>query len=222
MNTGMTFGLDGPVITGWWANPKTGDKFNAVDTFFEDNQLIVKTAEGRLLKYSQIQDYIKTDNPGAFDKPKSAPSKSKSESMPTEILNELESTDSTENDLLIADDNIFSNKNELLALSSPKPQAQTTTNQKKSDDLFIIERALGSKNTPSIKTDVKWNDFPSKEISLLLDIMNVPIDDVIDYYTNNIDMTEILDEIKSDLKKYIRSKIESESTTEIKKQTKKK
>lgn len=222
MSTGMTFGLDGPVITGWWVNPKTGDKFNAVDTFFEDNQLLVKTSEGRLLKYSQIQDYIKTDNPGAFDKSKSTPSKSKPEPIPAEVLNELESTDSTENDLLIADDNIFSNKNELPTLSAPKPQTQTITNQKQSDDLFIIERALSSKNTPSIKTDVKWNNFPSKEISLLLDVMDVPIDDVIDYYTNNIDMIEILDEIKSDLKKYICSKIESEPTTEIKKQTKKK
>ena len=41
---GMTFGFDGPSVTGWWVNPKTGDKFKAIDTFFEDNRLLIKTA----------------------------------------------------------------------------------------------------------------------------------------------------------------------------------
>ena len=208
----MTFGLDGPVVTGWWVNPKTGDKFNAIDTFFEDNQMFVKTSDGRLLKYSQIQNYIKTDNPDAFKKPMKE--SKKTEEIPESILNELVTSDSDSSvvdDLLIPDDNIFDKPG-----PTPVPSKHHTTT---STNSIIIDKALSKKTSPSIKVGIDWKKFPEREIEMLKDIMDVPIDEVIDYYTNSLDMTEILEEVKANLYTFILEKTQPE---EPKKTVKKK
>ena len=51
---------DGPMLDGTWYNPKTGDSFTVRDTFFEDNNLIVMTTDGRRLDYNIISKYIKS------------------------------------------------------------------------------------------------------------------------------------------------------------------
>ena len=53
---------DGPSMQGVWLNPKTGDSFKVRDTFFEDNNLIVMTADGRKLGFDQINDYVQSQN----------------------------------------------------------------------------------------------------------------------------------------------------------------
>ena len=63
INSGLTFGSEGPMMEGTWYNPRTGDSFTVRDSFFEDNQFVITTTDGRYLKYEQIQDYIKSDKP---------------------------------------------------------------------------------------------------------------------------------------------------------------
>ena len=60
---GLTFGMEGPNLEGNWYDPRTGDAITVVDTFFEDNQLIVKTSTGRILRYEQMQHYVKSEKP---------------------------------------------------------------------------------------------------------------------------------------------------------------
>ena len=109
MNTGMTFGMEGPQFTGWWVNPKTGDKFNAIDAFFEDNQLLIKAADGRLFTYNQIQNYVQTKDPSSItSEAANVGSKKGSAILPPEILNELEKTES-DDDIIVPDDDIFGN-----------------------------------------------------------------------------------------------------------------
>ena len=63
LRNGLTFGMEGPNMEGTWYNPQTGDSFTVRNSFFEDNQYIVQTTDGRILGYNQIQNYIKSDNP---------------------------------------------------------------------------------------------------------------------------------------------------------------
>ena len=67
-NNGITFGSDGPMMDGTWYNPKTGDSFTVRNTFFEDNQFIIQTTDGRVLNYEQIQNYVKSDKPMDVEK----------------------------------------------------------------------------------------------------------------------------------------------------------
>lgn len=58
---GMMFGGEGPIMQGTWYNPATGDAFTVRDSFFEDNQYIVTTTDGRYFRYDQLQNYIQSD-----------------------------------------------------------------------------------------------------------------------------------------------------------------
>ena len=66
---GIVFDTQGPVMSGTWYNPKTGDSFTVRDSFFQDNQFVVTTTDGRMLSYNQIQHYVQSDKPIAPQKP---------------------------------------------------------------------------------------------------------------------------------------------------------
>ena len=74
MMPGISFNLDGPIMTGTWYNPKTGDKFTVRDTYFEDNNYMVITTDGRRMDYNMIQNYVKSDSPiPKMEQPNAAP-----------------------------------------------------------------------------------------------------------------------------------------------------
>ena len=57
MINNISFNGEGPVMSGTWYNPKTGDSFTVEDSYFQDNQYLVKTTDGRMLDYNFIQNY---------------------------------------------------------------------------------------------------------------------------------------------------------------------
>lgn len=192
----MTFGMDGPMIIGWWVNPQTGDKFNAIDSFFEDNNLLIKTADGRLLRYDQIQNYVKTDKPSDIPTPK----QTHKEDIPAEVLAELEGSD----DLLIPDDDIYGAK---------LPQAEELGNIYKNTpsqtaDYDIIHRALnGKKDQLQFRGNIEWSNFPQREIEMLIDVMNISEEEIIQYFINTISVNDVINTIKENIRVYISDKL---------------
>ena len=220
IHNGMTFGMDGPQITGWWVNPKTGDKFNAIDTFFEDNNLLVKAADGRILNYNVLQNYVHTDKPN--DVPVENPTpKNELNNLPANILSELEGPEGEEeNSLLIPDDNIFGAP---IRHEDKTSMTITTTPSKPSiGDFDIINRALGSKSQPSIKGEVAWRSFPESEIKMLIDMMGVKKSDIIEYYIDKISIKDIESAVRETIKKYISDKLSGENYEKKKTTTSKK
>ena len=207
----MNFGIEGPMITGSWVNPQTGDSFTAVDTFFEDNNLLIKASDGRILRYDQIQNYLQTDNPDAFKKPTS-PQKDTTP-IPAEVLSEIES--GGENDLIIPDDNIYSGGSFNGALQSTDlGNIYSESNQKHPiPDYSIIDRALSKCVPPTPAVKVSWDSFPRREIEMLVDVMNVSVDEIIQYYINNISMKDIKDMFSESVKNYIRQFLDTTETT---------
>ena len=55
MNNGLMFGMEGPNMEGTWYNPQTGDSFTVRNSFFQDNQYLVQTTDGRVLTYEQLE-----------------------------------------------------------------------------------------------------------------------------------------------------------------------
>ena len=214
---GMTFGMDGPMVTGWWVNPKTGDKFNAIDTFFEDNHLLIKTADGRILNYNQIQNYIQTDKPDDIVKQaKSSQTKTVvREEIPANILSELEQPgEEGEESLLIPDDDIYGVRNQV---PKPTPGKRSPAVLK---DYDIIHRALEDKAQPSIQGIVSWKGYPESEIKMLCELMRVSPESIVDYYIDQISIDDIATTIKESLREFIMGKLNPDEP--IKKATKKK
>lgn len=179
---GLSFSDQGPVMTGTWYNPSNGDSFTVEDSYFQDNQYMVKTTDGRLLDYNFMQNYVKSDVPIK-----------KQESKPIETVN-------TNNDILPEDVELLSG-NLHNSIKTPIYEPQ------QSPDMQIIKRAVGEKSTPKIKTSFEWNSFPEKELNMIIDIMNVSIDDVVKFYVDKLDKDTVIEAIKKDLQSYIEKKL---------------
>ena len=197
------FTNDGPMMTGTWYNPTNGDSFTVADSFFQDNQYIVKTTDGRLLDYNFIQHYIKSDKPI----PKQ-PTEQKKEKLPEEVANLLVNNDDDilEEDLqLISNNNLGNLKDNQRNNPSQKTHTQPTTNV--STELVIVQKALSKTSEPLMNIDITWNNFPSKEIGLLTEVMDINVDDVISYYLSQIDMQGIYNNLATCLIEFIKNKL---------------
>ena len=183
MGQGLSFGIEGPNMEGTWYNPATGDSFTVRNSFFEDNQYLVQTTDGRILGYNQIQNYIKSDSPVvAPQKPK--PVKNE---LPTEVADLLEDTTDIQDEI----SELISPKTPSLvnlATSQFTPDTNYNTVPNKSIDNLVIEKALSKCSLPDIQVGISWDNFPKAESEMLCKLMDVDVEDIIKYYVNQVDV----------------------------------
>lgn len=201
---GMMFGGDGPVMQGTWYNPTTGDAFTVRDSFFEDNQYVITTTDGRYLRYDQIQNYIQSDMKLDDLKQLKKENTVKEEALPAEVSNLIETDEDiyfggNVNDMLLPEDAALLNKpvNRDLGniYATPTQQKQPTgyiIQPVQNMNAAIIEKALKNANKPNFSINVKWDNYPSKEIEMLKDIMEIPVTEIVDWYLDNIQLDEFI------------------------------
>lgn len=203
---GINFSMDGPMMTGTWYNPNTKDSFTVRDTFFENNQLLVSTTDGRMLDYNMIQSYVQCD---AKDIPtlKQQPSLNKSNDIPVEVMSILESPTPQDPNMLAEDMELISGhtttypSRSLGSLNNNNPVSKSGIGQ--SEDQRLVERVLSRQQQPSINCNIKWSKFPQKQMDVLMDMMGVDLDDICDFYISKINLNDIRESIKTDIKQYI-------------------
>jgi len=217
------FGIDGPVLDDTvWYNAKTGDSFKVRSNYFEDNNMIVQTYDGRRLNLNQLTEYVQwTGKDLPPKKPISQPSKT--EELPPEIAAEI--GEAPEEGLIDPEDLAMINgaqptvpkESRQLHLPVSKPQ---TSNR------AFIEKALSKAKFPNWSIVMKWPNFPQDEISLLVRAMDIPIDEIADYYLDNItqEFDSFIDNIKKQLSHYLIEKLipKDEPDAKTKSTTKKK
>lgn len=211
MTNGINFGMEGPQVNGWWYNPQTGDRFNALDTYFEDNNLLIKTADNRLLNYNQIQNYVHVEDPKSIpDKPSATPVASPSnDDVPPEVLAEIEGDKDSNGGLLIPDDDIYGRPTKQQPgelgniYKGPEPQSPSPAVQ----DFAIIDRALSGKDTPIVTGSIEWNGFPKREIEMLVEVMQIPEQEIIQYYINSISLDSLRYMVSQSIECYIKDKL---------------
>lgn len=208
MMNGMMFGGEGPVMQGTWYNPNTGDAFTVRDSFFEDNQYVVTTTDGRYLSYNQIQNYIQSDMPLDQLK-KQAKLQNDKEEIPAELKgliatddDGLESMMSPEDAALISGNRSLGNINDRHLAPAAEHQIKPTMTQSTPADMnyAIIEKALKNASKPSINVNIDWTNYPTKQIDMLTDVMDISIDEIVMWYLNNIQMDDVVDAVKEGVK----------------------
>lgn len=181
MMPGISFNLDGPIMTGTWYNPKTGDKFTVRDTYFEDNNYMVITTDGRRMDYNMIQNYVKSDSPiPKMEQPKAAP-------QPVKI-GDIQETSSSIIPQDLSGDEFILEDDMLLLQTKTAPQKEFVSSVPMtpnplmipavSENYKIIEKAFSKVKAPKFDIVVKWTDFPKQEIEMLSSIMDVPMDEI--------------------------------------------
>ena len=205
MMNSINFPMDGPVMNGTWYNPHTKDSFTVRDTFFENNQLMVQTTDGRMMDYNMIQSYVQC-NPK--DIPAEEPKQSYND-IPTEVAELLEAPTPQDPNMLEEDRLLISGQPKqsmsLGNLNTPNPIAVKLEHQGigQSEDQRLIQRVLSRQQQPSISCNINWTKFPQKQMDVLMDMMGVDLDDVCDFYISKIDLNDIRESIKRDIKTYI-------------------
>lgn len=200
INNGLTFGMEGPVMEGTWYNTTTGDSFTVHNSFFEDNEFIIQTTDGRILRYSQMQDYIKSDKP--IEMP-TKQTKSDSILLPPEVAGILE--DANYNDMIMADDLAMIQGQAPASLGNiadPKPQ-HTVVSNPINTNYDIIMKALSKRSLPDIQVGIDWQGFPVKEIAMLMDLMDVAEEEIVGWYLDQVDVATTTMMIKEVMKDYI-------------------
>lgn len=207
MNNNITFGIDGPMMSGKWYNPKTGDSFTVRETFFEDNELIIQAMDGRVFKFDRIQDYIQSNSNEEFKQPEPKQEQSNNE-LPSEILDMIEDTSYI--DELITPIPY----NQLQSFISQQPMNNPLDGLVKSTNTTIIERVLNNKKDPKISCDIKWKDMPLNEINTLIDMLGIEKEEIVEWYVNKLDVNSIIEGMKNDLKEYIKKSLTSQTKCE--------
>ena len=188
----LTFGTEGPIMEGTWYNPQTGDSFTVRDSFFEDTQFLVQTTDGRVLGYNQIRNYIKSDRPVEMQKPATQLD------IPTEVASILETDDG----------NLLKGYSPLGNLYDPvESNPAYNVGYADNSNLSIIEKALSKRTLPDFQIGVDWKNYPEREISMLMELMDVKEDEVIEWYLNRVDVATTTLMIKNVIKDYITTKM---------------
>lgn len=205
-NNGVMFGMDGPNMDGTWYNPQTGDSFTVRNSFFEDNQYIVQTMDGRVLNYNQIQNYVKSDHP--IEVPKTSPATP--DTLPMEVAGLI---DEGYGDLEAeAMDLITQKPLGNLAQQTPAPATELSPSRV---DCVVIERALNKCSWPNLRVGIEWEKFPVDEVKFLINTMDVDVDNVISYYLNTLDIELTSKMIRESLRLYIESHFIEEESVQV-------
>lgn len=196
MNNGIMFGAQGPMMTGTWYNPNTGDSFTVRDCFFENNQYVVSTTDGRVLSYDMIQHYVQSDKPIEMSK---APQQ---ETLPTEVADLIA-------DDIFVDDDIYGVNNPLAPSlgNINKPLPYSTPVETPSFNVGIIKKALDKYTRPRVDCNIVWDNFPKKEIQMLNEIMEIDTKDIVEWYAAQLDTTEIAITIHNSIVSYINDQL---------------
>ena len=199
MNNGINFAMEGPMMEGTWYNTVTGDSFTVRDTFFENNQLMVATTDGRMLDYNIIQNYIKSDKPIAVQNN----ARQTISEIPVEVLNILDTNDSQNNmleeDMKLLQGNMY---NQPITTQTPSTAQVVTPQLVESEDDMLVRRILKRSIAPEVECKVTWKNFPTKQMEML-SMMVVDIDAIVDYYIKDIDLNTIKEIVKDGIKKHI-------------------
>lgn len=175
MNNNVQF-TDGPFMQGVWLNLKTGDSFKVRDTFFEDNNLIVMTTDGRKLGFDQINDYVQSQNTDEELKAiKAAKNNKPADSPITPDIPELDIDDSPMvmgGEMLDDEMALIRGVQPNVNVPQPRQTQQRVVHSQEVDVINPVIKKLFSKiedhQRPTIKVTVEWDKdkFP-------LDIYNM-------------------------------------------------
>jgi hypothetical protein len=228
---GMMFGGEGPIMQGTWYNPKNGDAFTVRDSFFEDNQYVVTTTDGRYFRYDQLQNYIQSDMKlEDLKKMKQNTPAVHEDPIPAEVSNLIATNSNDNNDFGLLPDEMDLIKGPAQTKSLGNIHATSTVVQQSYPRQFnvlddpavpvnmntaIIEKALKNAPKPDFSINIKWNDYPEKQIEMLKDIMDIPTSEIVDWYLENIQLNDFVLAFKTAIEKCLVTGSVIESTEVI-------
>jgi hypothetical protein len=215
MNTaGITFDGTAPMMEGTWFNPKTGDVIKIRDTFFENNNYIARTTDGRMLNYSQLQNYVRDDS--------KTPNTNKQEVKPVQqaAAAPVQNTPSVDPDSMLSQED----RDILEGLSNPDAAQNRSAVQevqngiaerlngiadyidKRGQELTIsdqiINRAMEDEEEPRLVVQVSWN-APVEKLRFLKENMGITDSDIVRWITRTLDSRDLSSDVRDSVTEWV-------------------
>jgi hypothetical protein len=181
-----------------WYSTKTNDSFVVKDVLMDESGGVsFFTTDNRTIDSSQLGNYIQSDTP-INNIPKQQP----------KLDIDLSKID-PDAIVLTKDEDILTliDSNQSPWVSPPIIIDPDTTASTRDEDTMIIEKALKKIEFPQVCCSFTWNEFPKKELSMLLEIMEIPIEKVLDYICKKAFTDKVISEITEQGKKYINGRV---------------
>lgn len=167
----------GPMMTGTWVNPSTGDKFTVKDCLIEDNnQAVVYTTDGRRLSLDMVSSYIQDVKGGEIPTIKQPV-------VPDPVADPL--------DMILPSDR-----------PNYIPQSAPVNVASKSQNDIILDRAFTNIELPPITISIKWEKKAGMKLESLHELMNISYEDIASYLTK-----QMSNKIKEDLTIAVRNSL---------------
>jgi cell division septation protein DedD len=167
----------GPVISGMWYNPKTGDSFTVKDSFMEDNNFIILTMDNRRVDARIMQDYIQTD-----EKTLNEIKKHKNDNKKKQPVGQQKKVSNILGDLgEYADE--FDELNDPLETPIPakaKPETKVVEEKVSEADINnkIIKKAVMGLPKPTITVNVEFDGDIKQPVQFLVNLMGITKEDI--------------------------------------------
>ena len=189
----VNFGMDGLVLDNTrWYNPKTGDSFVVRSNYFEDNNMMLQTTDGRVINMNQMNNYVQWQGK---DLPPKTPLESQHHTILAEVKSILDEPSTNTDDVYIYN-----------TAAPAGPSSTPFVSVEPTEDQRIISRVLSRAAAPKLDCKISWSKYPTRQLEMLLDFMSVEMDDVCNYYADQLDLTVIREDIKTQIRDYILSR----------------
>lgn len=207
-----SFGIDGPIMTGQWVNPQTGDKFTVRDSFFQDGQYVVQTMDGRMLGYNQLQQYVKMETLQQSQRSSSLPPEvealiggsgpaSNSQDILPEDMAMIAGSPVSKNSGVIDGSSVsvgLAGISSVTESDNPVKQPPVHLSNSPQDfDLELIRRILNNKINIEISPQIIWARYPQKELSILMDMFGVSADKITDFIMSKFDINDYMTRVRN-------------------------
>lgn len=199
-----------------WYNRYNGDCLVINSTLIDENgdmeyTVTDKNGNRKNIKAEMLNDYIQSDEPLPI------PRHPEPRQLNLKDLGDDSITNSTkhiapglEHQFTGVHENLFEQpfwNDKPIVLGSPDFSDTLKKLEPKSPNQDIIERALKKASKPSIKNSYNWDDFPRKEVDMLIDIMDVPEEEIVEYLTSDRYINECIGDIRNELKEFIKCSV---------------
>jgi hypothetical protein len=182
-----------------WYSTKSNDSFVVKDVLMDESgNLSFFTTDNRTIDSSQLGNYIQSDTP-INNIPKQQP----------KLDIDLSKLDS-DTPITMVDEDLYIREPLISSNQSPWTSPSITIDKKEEkidEDTMIIEKALKKIEFPQISCSFTWNEFPKKELSMLLEIMEIPMEKVLDYICKKAFTDKVISEITEQGKEYINCRV---------------
>lgn len=213
---GITFDGTAPMMEGTWFNPKTGDVIKIRDTFFENNNYVARTTDGRMLSYSQLQNYVRDDSKSVPSKNKTA--KQETPANPTPLGGP--NTPKVKLETLLHPEDLAM----LDGLENPEQQAEIEATHglqngmaermngisnyldQRGQELTIsdqiLDRALADEDEPHLEVNVTWN-APTEKLKFLKYNMGITDSDIVRWINRSLDKRDLHADVKDSVANWV-------------------